>query len=85
MLIDISRADFIDKDVVEVINDFMKHASLKNIKVEIKKSQIKKDHQWLISSVAERKVAEFKTVRIIFMIPAFEIYVTSLRRIHLHI
>jgi len=31
--------------VVEVINDFMKHASLKNIKVEIKKSHIKKDHR----------------------------------------
>jgi len=45
VLIDISRADFIDKDVVEVINDFMKHASLKNIKVEIKKSHIKKDHR----------------------------------------
>ena len=45
VLLDISRADFIDKDVVEVINDFMKHASLKNIKVEIKKSHIKKDHR----------------------------------------
>lgn len=45
VLIDISRADFIDKDVIEVINDFMKHAHLKKIKVEIKKSQIKKDHQ----------------------------------------
>ena len=45
VLIDISRADFIDKDVIEVINHFMKHAHLKNIKVEIKKSQAKKDHQ----------------------------------------
>ena len=29
VLIDISRADFIDKDVVELINDFIKHALLK--------------------------------------------------------
>ena len=53
VLIDISRADFIDKDVIEVINDFMKHAHLKNIKVEIKKSQAKKDHQ-LIAPTKEK-------------------------------
>jgi hypothetical protein len=39
--------------VIEVINDFMKHAHLKNIKVEIKKSQVKKDHQ-LIASTKEK-------------------------------
>ena len=38
VLVDASRADFIDKDVVEVIEDFMKHAHLKNIKVELKRS-----------------------------------------------
>jgi MFS superfamily sulfate permease-like transporter len=38
VLIDASRADFIDKDVVESIEDFMKHAHLKNIKVELKRS-----------------------------------------------
>jgi MFS superfamily sulfate permease-like transporter len=53
VLIDISRADFIDKDVIEVINDFMKHAHLKNIKVQIKKSQVKKDHQ-LIAPTKEK-------------------------------
>jgi MFS superfamily sulfate permease-like transporter len=37
VLIDITRADFIDKDVVEVIEDFMKHAHLKNIRVELKR------------------------------------------------
>ena len=41
VLIDASRADFIDKDVVEVIEDFMDHASLKNIHVEIKASSYK--------------------------------------------
>jgi len=45
VLIDISRADFIDKDVVEVMNDFMKHAHLKNIKVDLKKSNVKVTHQ----------------------------------------
>ncbi|WEK36600.1 MAG: SulP family inorganic anion transporter [Candidatus Pseudobacter hemicellulosilyticus] len=41
VLIDAARADFIDKDVVEVIEDFMKHAPLKNIKVELKRSVYK--------------------------------------------
>lgn len=45
VIIDISRADFIDKDVIEVINDFLHHAHLKNIRVEIRKSRGKKDHQ----------------------------------------
>lgn len=39
VLIDASRADFIDRDVVEVIEDFMLHAPLKNIRVELRKSQ----------------------------------------------
>lgn len=38
VLIDATRADFIDRDVIEVIDDFMKHAHLKNIRVELKKS-----------------------------------------------
>lgn len=41
VLIDASRADFIDKDIVEVIEDFTLHAHLKNIKVEIKRSTYK--------------------------------------------
>lgn len=47
VLIDISRADFIDKDIAEVINEFLKHAPLKNIKVEIKKSPGKLTHEWI--------------------------------------
>ena len=41
VLIDAARADFIDKDVIEVIEDFMKHAPLKDIKVELKRSAYK--------------------------------------------
>lgn len=41
VLIDASRADFIDKDVIEVIEDFELHAHLKNIIVEVKKSNYK--------------------------------------------
>jgi MFS superfamily sulfate permease-like transporter len=44
VIIDISRADFIDKDVIEVINDFFKHAHLKNIQAQIKKSAGKPSH-----------------------------------------
>jgi MFS superfamily sulfate permease-like transporter len=41
VLIDASRADFIDKDIVEVIEDFMIHAPLKDIYVEIKTGPFK--------------------------------------------
>ncbi|MGC4035077.1 MAG: SulP family inorganic anion transporter [Chitinophagaceae bacterium] len=41
VIIDITRADFIDKDVVETIEDFMLHAPLKNIRVDLKKSSYK--------------------------------------------
>lgn len=44
VMIDALRADFIDRDIIEVINDFMKHAHLKNIRVEIKRSANKKMH-----------------------------------------
>lgn len=45
VLIDLTRADFIDKDVIDVINEFMHHAHLKNIQVEIRKSAFKSAHQ----------------------------------------
>ncbi|MGN6166249.1 MAG: hypothetical protein ACTHOF_17085, partial [Flavisolibacter sp.] len=41
VLIDAHRADFIDKDIVEVIEDFIIHAPLKNIRVELKRSLYK--------------------------------------------
>jgi len=40
VMIDTSRADFIDKDIIDVINEFRQHASLKNIIVDIKKNEI---------------------------------------------
>lgn len=45
VLIDITRSDFIDKDVIDVINEFMHHAHLKNIRVEVRKSQFKTAHR----------------------------------------
>jgi MFS superfamily sulfate permease-like transporter len=44
VLIDAHRADFIDKDIIEEINSFLCHAHLKNIRVQIKKSQHKQMH-----------------------------------------
>lgn len=41
VLIDAGRADFIDKDVIEVIEDFIIHAPLKSITVELKRSMYK--------------------------------------------
>ncbi|HLA57340.1 MAG TPA: SulP family inorganic anion transporter, partial [Puia sp.] len=45
VLIDMTRADFIDKDIIDVVNEFLQHAHLKNIVVEIKKSRFKAGHQ----------------------------------------
>src|SRR4030095_11888908 len=44
VLIDMTRADFIDKDIIDVVNEFLHHAHLKNIRVEIKKSNFKAGH-----------------------------------------
>jgi len=44
VLIDATRADFIDKDVIDEINAFITHAHLKNIRVEIKRSESKPMH-----------------------------------------
>lgn len=41
VIIDTTRADFIDKDVIETIEDFMLHAPLKNIRVDLKRSSYK--------------------------------------------
>lgn len=41
VLIDATRADFLDRDVVEVIEDFMISAPVRNITVELKKSSYK--------------------------------------------
>lgn len=44
VLIDATRADFIDKDVIEEVNNFLCHAHLRNIRVEIRKSVFKPMH-----------------------------------------
>lgn len=44
VIIDASRADFIDKDVIDTINEFLAHAYLRNIRVDVKKSLHKPMH-----------------------------------------
>lgn len=44
VLIDATRADYIDKDVIEEINNFLLHAHLKNIRIDIRKSVHKPMH-----------------------------------------
>jgi len=41
LVIDLSRAHFIDQDIADSINEFLAHAPLKNIQVEILKSTFK--------------------------------------------
>ena len=55
VLIDTARADFIDKDIIDTINEFALHAPIKNIKVEIKKSQYKPMHELLNSDNKNEK------------------------------
>jgi len=45
VLIDVTRADFIDKDIVDVMNEFIHHAHLKNIRVEMKRSENNSTHK----------------------------------------
>lgn len=44
VIIDATRADFIDKDIIDVVNEFILHAPLKNIRIEVKKSIHKPMH-----------------------------------------
>lgn len=41
VLIDATRADFIDRDIIDMIEEFSKEAQAKNISVEIKKNNLK--------------------------------------------
>lgn len=45
ILVDASKADFIDRDIIEVINEFSMHASLKEINIEVKFNDYNPQHQ----------------------------------------
>ena len=62
VMIDITRADFIDTDVAAVINDFTHHAQLKNIRVEVKRSQHRTSHQQLVYIKTAEPEPELTTV-----------------------
>lgn len=47
LIIDLSRAEFIDLDIIDTINEFSAHAHLKNISVTVNKSTYNKSHQLL--------------------------------------
>lgn len=55
--IDITRAEFIDQDVIGVINDFTHHALLKNITVEVKKTETWSSHRKIIITETEESVS----------------------------
>lgn len=46
LIIDGAKNHFVDADIMETINDYMKGASLKNIKVEIKRSEVANGHSF---------------------------------------
>ncbi|MEO6406398.1 MAG: SulP family inorganic anion transporter [Ferruginibacter sp.] len=43
--IDMTKAEFIDKDVIDTINEFMQHAQLKNIQVSLNKTLYNESHK----------------------------------------
>ncbi|MFY7651285.1 MAG: SulP family inorganic anion transporter [Chitinophagaceae bacterium] len=49
LVLDTTKADFIDQDIIEEINNFMVHAHLKHIQVDIKKSIHKPMHALFVS------------------------------------
>jgi MFS superfamily sulfate permease-like transporter len=61
VIIDTTRADFIDKDVIETIEDFMLHAPLKNIRVELKRSSYKE--QGFSKQITDRELKKENLVR----------------------
>jgi carbonic anhydrase len=58
VLIDATRADFIDKDVIDVVNEFLQHAHLKNIRVDVKKSLHKPMH--MLFKTPKTEVSEYE-------------------------
>jgi MFS superfamily sulfate permease-like transporter len=53
VLIDATRADFIDKDIIDVVNEFSQHAHLKNISVDVKRSPHNPMHMLFITPKEE--------------------------------
>jgi MFS superfamily sulfate permease-like transporter len=58
VLIDMTRSDFVDKDIIDVINEYLQHAHLKNIRVEIKKSSFRAEHQLVLD---QSTIGHYKT------------------------
>ena len=50
LVIDVARAEYIDKDVIDEVNNFLYHAHLKNIKVSLKTSQSNALHGLFLTS-----------------------------------
>ncbi|MBS1743154.1 MAG: SulP family inorganic anion transporter [Bacteroidetes bacterium] len=45
LIIDLTKAEFVDRDIIDTINDYLLHAHLKNIEVTVKKSLFNDSHQ----------------------------------------
>lgn len=52
VIIDTSRADFLDKDIIDTINEFLAHADLKQIRVDVKKNPHNPLHSLINSPVS---------------------------------
>jgi MFS superfamily sulfate permease-like transporter len=50
LVIDVARAEFIDKDVIDEVNGFLYHAHLKNIKVSLKTNPSNASHGLFLTS-----------------------------------
>jgi MFS superfamily sulfate permease-like transporter len=54
-LIDATRADYIDKDVIDEINQFIEFAALNQIRVEIKKKNYNHFHRMIIEPIPNQE------------------------------
>ena len=44
LIIDLTKAEFIDKDIIDTINEYLAHASLKNVEVTVNRSTYNESH-----------------------------------------
>ena len=54
VIIDLTKAEFIDKDIIDTINEFKTNAITKNITISIKKSLYNESHK-LVEKKVENK------------------------------
>lgn len=48
--VDLTQAEFIDKDIIDTVNEYLAHAELRNIAVDVKRTTYNESHRMVLSS-----------------------------------